>query len=177
MKAREFVNLWGAGDLVRPPAEAVASAALDQKSAEFLLDAGLPRRAGLELDFSSLEEGLPHLADLLRSRGMQVEEEWAGYCVLGQDNAGYICVVPERDDAIVAVWPRERLERFVNTGIQHLAECLLAYRNISKGSSHLDDASYAEDLRRYIVGVDPAALQDAESWWSVVIEQASYGDL
>lgn len=44
---------------------------------------------------------------------------------------------------VVAVWPRGRLERFVNTRIQHLAECLLAYRNISKGSRHLDDADHS----------------------------------
>ena len=113
---------------------------------------------------------------MLATKQLPIVRRWAGYRILGQDNACYLCLEPGRDE-ITAVWPRENLRRFVNTTLPQFAECLLGYREMSKGSNHLDDAVYAEELRRYIRGVDARALEDAESWWPVVAEQASYGDV
>jgi hypothetical protein len=177
MTPKEFVSLWGSGDMVHPPAAVLDSGSLGEANTTFLREAGLPRQAGLQLDFSALERGLPSLGSVLEAKGLPLQAKWAEYRVLGQDNASYLCLEPGPEGVITALWPRERLQRFVNTDIPRLAECLLAYRQISKGSDHLNDNAYASDLRRYIERVDPIALDDEESWWSVVVEQASHGDL
>jgi hypothetical protein len=117
------------------------------------------------------------LASVLEEKGVPIQAEWAEYRVLGQHNASYLCLEPGPGGAITALWPQEKLQRFVNTSIPLFAECLLAYREIAKGSDHLNDEAYASEVRRYIQRVDPTALDDEESWWSVVVEQASCGDL
>jgi hypothetical protein len=177
MTPNEFVSLWGSGDMVRPPVEVLDSSSLGESNTTFLREAGLPRHGGLHLDFSALERGLPPLGDVLTARGVPVPAQWSAYRVLAQDYVSYLCVEPGGAGALTALWPRERLRRFVNTSIPCFAECLLAYREIGKGSEHLSDEAYAGELRRYILRVDPTALDDEESWWSVVIEQAGYGDL
>jgi hypothetical protein len=171
---QEFLALWGGADMVHPPEDALVS--MGAASASFLKEAGLPRRAGLQLDFSPVEQGLPSLRNVLSAKGLSIQAGWSGCRVLGQDNASYLCIEPGRDQ-VIAVWPRDKLQRFVNTSIPQLAECLLGYREMSKGSDHLRDEAYAEELRRYIHRVDNQALADEESWWSVVVEQASYGDV
>jgi len=163
--------------MVHPPATVLNSDLLGEANTIFLRDAGLPRQAGLRLDFSALEQGLPLLGSLAETKGLPIQAKWAEYRVLGQDNASYLCLQPGPKGGITALWLREKLQRFVNTDIPRFAECLLAYRQISKGSDHLNDEAYASELRRYIEQVDPMALDDEESWWSVVVEQASYGDL
>lgn len=177
MTPKEFVSLWGGEDFVRPPVAQLDSGSLSEANAGFLREAGLPRKGGLQLDFSAIERGLPMLGSVLEAKGLAIQTQWTEYRVLGQDNASYMCLDTGPRGVITAVWPRERIQRFVNTNIPCLAECLLAYRQISKGSDHLNDEAYASDLRRYIERVDPIALEDEESWWSVVVEQASYGDL
>jgi hypothetical protein len=52
-----------------------------------------------------------------------------------------------------------------------------ATRQISRGSNDLGDEAYARGLRRCIHQADESALNDDEHWWSVVVEQAGYGDL
>lgn len=177
MTADEFVALWGTADMVRPPAAVLDSGLLAEPNARFLREAGLPREGGLQLSFSAVEQGLPTLASILEAKGLLCRAQWVEYRVLGQDNAAYLCLEPGPRGTVTAVWPRERLQRFVNTSIPCLAECLLAYRQISRGSDHLGAEAYASDLRRYVERVDPIALADEESWWSVVIEQAGHGDL
>jgi hypothetical protein len=174
MRAREFLDLWGPAEMVRVPGRDLAAVSIPDDSKDFLAEAGLPREAGLRLDFSALPDLEPLPAVLTRAK-LETRVAWRDLRLLGGDEASYICLTPQ--GAIVAVWPSESLERFVNSSIQQLAECLLAYREISKGSDHMDDETYAEDLRRYVVRVDPRALDDEESWWSVVVEQAGYGDL
>jgi hypothetical protein len=173
MSPKEFVALWGHADVVHPPE--TAAAFLSTSNSVFLLEAGLPRRSGLRLDFSAVDKGMPSLLDVLASRQLLEQEAWRDYRVLGQDNSCYLCLQLGRDH-VVAVWPRQKLQRFVNTTISQLAECLLGFRDMSKASDQVKDQAYAEELRRYIRRVDGAALQDEESWWSVTVEQARYGD-
>jgi hypothetical protein len=174
MKAREFLDLWGPGEMVRLPEEGLSTLSIPPDSKDFLAEAGLPREAGLRLDFSALPS-LEPLPSILARRKLETRVAWGELRVLGGDEASYICLTPQ--GAIVAVWPGEGLERFVNSSVQQLAECLLAYREISKESDHLAEEAYADDLRRYVLRLDPRALEDEESWWSVVVEQANYGDL
>src|SRR6185369_14415190 len=159
MTPKEFVALWGGSDLVHPPEGTLTS--LTSTNAAFLREAGLPRKGGLQLDFSAVGEGLPSLRDALAAKQLPIMSTWAPYKILGQDNASYLCLEPGRDE-VAAVWPRERLQRFVNATLPQFAECLLGYREMSKGSDHLDDEGYAEELRRYIRRVDARALEDDE---------------
>jgi hypothetical protein len=176
MTPDEFTSLWGPDDFVRATEAFVDQIPLPSLDKAFLQKAGLPRRPGLELDFSPLEHPLRDLETVAARAGVQPLVAWNRYLVLGGDNASYLCAL--RDEGqIWAVWPKDRLERFVNRGIPQLAACLLGYRQISRGSDGLDDEAYARDLRRYISRVDERALDGDEHWWTVVVEQAGYGDL
>lgn len=177
MTPDEFVNLWGPDDFVRATGAGFDQLPVPAPSRSFLQNPGLPRLAGLQLDFSTLERPVRDLKTLLAAEGKaQPAVDWDKFLVIGRDNASYLCAVRDLGE-IWAIWPRERLERFVNRGIPELASCLLGYRQISRGSEDLDEESYAQELRRYINQVDEAALEGEEHWWAVVVEQAGYGDL
>jgi hypothetical protein len=99
--------------------------------------------------------------------------------VLGSDERTELRV--EADSGrVTSVDPESQLPtRFVNSTIEQLVHCIDAYRDYAGTVQRATDESaargVAEDLRRTLANIDPAALADPEAWWALVAEQARQG--
>jgi hypothetical protein len=64
---------------------------------------------------------------------------------------------------------------FVNSSVPQLAECLLVSHLLLQTAKEESDDVFAELLRRSVSMIDDEALNEPESFWSVVVEEAAYG--
>jgi hypothetical protein len=69
--------------------------------------------------------------------------------------------------------------RFVNSSIDRLAQTIAAYVEYSANVREVDDERAAvrlvRGLRDRISAIDAPAVADAETWWSLILEQAEAG--
>jgi SUKH-4 immunity protein of toxin-antitoxin system len=98
------------------------------------------------------------------------------HVVIG-DDYGTELRVRLSDGAVVSIAPDGQLpSRFVNSSIERLASFIDAYRSYAgPASADADVAPLVRQLREQLTGIDPAALDDCENWWAVVLEQAEGG--
>lgn len=101
------------------------------------------------------------------------------YLIIGDDEGTDLCVQPS-DGTVYSVDPAGYLRtRFMNTDVRKLALCIALYERYRAGleglESEKEGRAAVAGLRREIATVDPAALEDPESWWSVILEQAEDG--
>ena len=103
----------------------------------------------------------------------------SGYAVLGSDERTELRV--EADSGrVTSVDPESQLPtRLVNSTVEQLVHCVDAYREYASTVQRATDESaaraVAEDLRRTLATIDPAAIADPEAWWALVVEQACQG--
>ena len=88
-----------------------------------------------------------------------------GYRTIGSDGAGNpLCI----EDPSGMIWLLDhenwfRSRQFVNSGVQHLAECLLAY---------MGEVS-VERFRDAVCGIDAPALSEGTFWWHAAEDMAT----
>jgi hypothetical protein len=81
---------------------------------------------------------------------------------------------------VTAVDPEGELPtRFLNSTIEQLVRSIDAYRDYGSSVSGAADESAAralvKDLRQALARIDPAAVAGPETWWALVLEQATAG--
>lgn len=122
MDAADFQAAWEAtGDtLYRFPTETVSVSRMPESAKQFLESAGLPQEAAPFLSFG------PGGLDWLRRPGDDLDR----YYAVGTDASGDPLVVDE--DGVVWLIDHEAPDHrtLVNSSVQALADCLLAYRNL-----------------------------------------------
>ncbi len=96
------------------------------------------------------------------------------YVIIGDDYGTDLCARLS-DGAVLSIDPQKEFPtRFVNSGIQQLAQFI----EISKsfGDSKItDSAALAQQMQETLAKIDPKAFCDPDNWWAVVLEQLAYG--
>jgi hypothetical protein len=84
-------------------------------------------------------------------------ERLAPYRVIGSDGAGNPICVEQDTGAVVLLDHEDRFltRQFVNSGVRHLAECLLAYLGERQ----------PDRFRVAVQAIDPEALAERSFWW------------
>jgi SUKH-4 immunity protein len=62
--------------------------------------------------------------------------------------------------------------RFLNSSLDQLQQCLEEYDKVRTSGD--DDLETVERFRCAMQRIDPAALDNPENWWSLIIEQLNY---
>jgi hypothetical protein len=173
----QFVAQWGTQGLVRVDSETVTPLNVPVESKQFLIEAGLPKKAEPRVTLYAPPDLLASLPQMFQEDDIDFPQEFGGYRVLADDTAFFLCLDEHRDGVIVAVDPyQEEPTRFVNTAVPQVAESLLAYRALpgpdqAAGANKETLRGWLEELRGHLRRIDPQALQDDNSWWSVILEQ------
>ncbi|WP_199881587.1 SUKH-4 family immunity protein, partial [Streptomyces sp. CB03911] len=155
---------------------AVSRQGVPEPVAQTLMWAGLPRDFG-PFFWAQAQEGrpIPTLAELAAERGVQGGPDFGGYLVLGNDYGRQLCV-QYGTAAVVAVDLEGGGEppRFVNTGVPEFVRSLALLGRMWRLRYSLtpDQAGrWTTDFQTQLAAVDPAALQSADTWWAVLLEQ------
>ena len=164
--------------LITADAAAVARHALPQLSSTFLRDVGLPAGRPFGFDFGIVRR-LPTIQYLVK--------ETDDAASLDPQHGGFPCVA-EQYGAVLALDPRfhfavRRIDLtgkheplFVNSTVELLGASLAAYVALRLDPKPpLSAAERQRRLTEQVRNFDPAALDNEEGWWRVVIEEMGYG--
>jgi hypothetical protein len=137
------------------------------------------------------EMGLGELDALyLREVGLPVGVDWTlvvlppqpgsrlpmhdGECIIAVEDPVPICV--ERDGRIVAAAPSGKLH--VNANVRAFGAFLLLYQEYRlrvRGLNETESQQLITGTETKMRDVDPAAMQDSEAYWPVIVEQMKNG--
>ena len=180
MTPDEFVARWCSQDEAAPlmpfAEQSVASLNVPDSVKQFLVSAGLPDSAAPYLCFGPETDGsIPNVSDQWHH-----PPEFARYRSIGFNSAGDPIALDEAMAGVVVCVahdaPAEPM--FVNSSVQALAACLLAYRYLvneairRNGEDAIIDnnvpSDLIEDLERQFKEIDAAAVVDFSFWGYVL---------
>ncbi|MFB7475390.1 SUKH-4 family immunity protein, partial [Kitasatospora sp. NPDC056184] len=155
---------------------AVARQGVPEPVAQTLMWSGLPREFG-PFFWAQAQEGrpIPTLAELAAERGLPGGPDFGGYLVLGNDYGRQLCV-QYGTAHVVAVDLEGTGEppRFVNTGVPEFVRALALLGRMWRlryGLTPDQAGRWTTDFQAQLAAIDPAALQSADTWWAVLLEQ------
>jgi hypothetical protein len=169
LSPQEFAAAWGSEPPLVPfPADGLEGLGLAEGDRSFLAEAGLPTEAAPFLSFETPAVGGPPTVAAQLGLGDSLRR----YRVLGTDGAGDVIALDEAQAGRVVLLDHEDnfTPTFMNSSARHLAETLLAYREVaarvrSDGSL---PAPARRKLQERIRTLDPAALSPGSFWSEVV---------
>jgi hypothetical protein len=191
---RYLVEVFGEDGVRRYDAEAVAGSPLPETTAATLAGAGLP--AELPLFFTADRPDAPPAGGLftdvatnLRERRSPAGEEkiavLAHLARIGFDGVAVIAVQcrpgagqPDGLGALWAVDPVTAASRYVNVSAAAFARSLALLADARQRMRGLDPVAAGGEvaaLQEQLMAVDASALANAETWWSLIVEQMWHG--
>lgn len=177
----EFLNQWGAEGLLRYEPAALEGVDIPEVSKRFLVEAGLPRQADLELEFDLSPEELPTLPEALEEENLPAFFD--RYRPIGVDTATTICLDERDKGRIYAVDIDGAIPtRFMNSSVPQLAEFLLVFRDgagvtLPTLASEKELEASAQALEEQFRRIDPAVFSDEDNWWPLILTQRRDGML
>ena len=174
----EFITRWGKPDLMPYKPVAFTGLPIPEASRRFLVEAGLPQQAGLELEFDLPPDELFTLAEAFEQ---DLPAFFNRYRPIGLDAATAICLDESDGWRLYAVDVDGALPiRFVNSGVPQLAEFLLVFREgagvrLPELASEEELEASAQALEREFGRIDPSVFSDPENWWPLIIMQRRDG--
>ncbi len=191
---RHLVDVFGAENVRRYDADDIADSPLPETTKATLTWAGLP--ADLPLFFTADRPDAPPAGGLftdvatnLRERRSPAGEEKIGALThlsrIGFDGVAVIAVQCQpgtgQPDGLGALWavdPVTATARYVNVSATAFARSLALIAAVRQRMQGLDPvASGAEvaALQEQLAAVDASALGNADTWWSLIVEQMWHG--
>ncbi|MEU8514341.1 SUKH-4 family immunity protein [Kitasatospora sp. NPDC048722] len=155
---------------------AVSRQGVPEPVAQTLMWAGLPRDFG-PFFWAQAQDGrpIPTLAELAAERGLPQGPDFAGYLVLGNDYGRQLCVQYGTANVVaVDVDGTGQPPRFVNTGVPEFVRSLALLGRMWRlryGLTPEQAGRWTADFQAELAAIDPAALQNADTWWAVLLEQ------
>jgi hypothetical protein len=181
----ELLEGWPTEEIVTVAPELVAGLGVPEAASHFLAEVGLPR--AFPYYFTTVghryQDPAVDVADGASLIGAYrwLEDELLR---LGSNYGEYVCV--EGGSGHVIRVPQEPLgptePGFVNSSVDTFVAFLLRVRlrQLAGGLDELSDDEVEARARVFLAALerlDPPALADEESYWSVVVEQMGYGHL
>ncbi len=183
MVAETFKKIWRAEKEPLTPISAhrLAPYPLQGETVAFLTKAGLPHEAAPFLTFirdvDEAFEGVSCLTELVAVPNVSKGQ----YIVIGQCNEGNLIAVDTHQQDRIVELDREQQYKpyFFNTSIQHLADCLVAYRdfvatvNEARGegaylAAHFSDAEFGH-LKKELMAAEPGMVL-GDCFWNAQLE-------
>ncbi|MEV7027261.1 SUKH-4 family immunity protein, partial [Kitasatospora sp. NPDC093558] len=155
---------------------AVSRQGVPEPVAQTLMWAGLPRDFG-PFFWAQAQDGrpIPTLAELAAERGLAQGPDFGGYLVLGNDYGRQLCVQYGTANVVaVDVDGTGQPPRFVNTGVPEFVRSLALLGRMWRlryGLTPEQAGHWTADFQAELAAIDPAALQNADTWWAVLLEQ------
>ncbi|MER6016006.1 SUKH-4 family immunity protein [Streptomyces bluensis] len=189
-----LVEVFGEDGVRRHDADDIADSPLPETTKATLTSAGIP--ADLPLFFTADRPEAPPAGGLftdvatnLRERRSPAGEEKIGVLAhlarIGFDGVAVIAVqcLPgtTEPDGLGAVWavdPVTATARYVNISAAAFARSLALLATARQRMEGLDPVaagSEVAELQEQLVAIDASALGDADTWWSLIIEQMWHG--
>jgi hypothetical protein len=157
---------WWADRLVPVPAASAARRPVGVTTSAFLADVGFPIESPLDVTLYRDER----LLAPMRFRDTD-------YLVIG-DDYGTTLVVEAGRDALWSLNPEQGIFRFVNSNVGHFVDFLGLYQALGeydRGLSGEQESALVAEFDAWMRCRDPAALDDADHWWSLIVEQLHDG--
>lgn len=158
------------GDNLRPvPEKALAQRDLSPATRSFLTSVGLPRKCPLQVTLYDDDR----LLRPFTSAGIT-------YYALGNDYGTTIGIRAKTDETWSFDEEGELPLRFINSRIQQFVAFLALYKLKQPDLQKAGDEEATEivnELRSQFAALDGRAVEDAENWWSVILEQTQDGFL
>ncbi|MER7772637.1 SUKH-4 family immunity protein [Kitasatospora sp. NPDC096140] len=155
---------------------AVSRQGVPEPVSQSLMWAGLPRDFG-PFFWAQAQEGrpIPTLAELAAERGLAGGPDFGGYLVLGNDYGRQLCVQYGTANVVaVDVDGTGQPPRFVNSGVPEFVRALALLGRMWRlryGLTPDQAGRWTTDFQAQLAAIDPAALQNADTWWAVLLEQ------
>ncbi|MGW1174284.1 SUKH-4 family immunity protein [Kitasatospora sp. NPDC002543] len=163
-------------NLFRYEQRAVSRQGVPEPVSQTLMWAGLPRDFG-PFFWAQAQEGrpIPTLAELAAERGLGAGPDFGGYLVLGNDYGRQLCVQYGTAHVVaVDVEGTGQPPRFVNSGVPEFVRSLALLGRMWRlryGLTPDQAGRWTTDFQAQLAAIDPAALQNADTWWAVLLEQ------
>lgn len=183
----ELLEGWAAEEIVTVAQELLAGSDVPDQGRRFLSEVGLPR--AFPYYFTTVADHFQDPAvDVADGQSLIGLHPWRDIELLrlGSNYGQYVCVeagsgnvvqVPQEVSAATTPGPG-----FVNSSVEAFVAFLLRVRlrQLAGGLDELSDDELEARSQVFLAALrelDPAALADEESYWSVVVEQMGYGHL
>ncbi|SOB82373.1 SUKH-4 family immunity protein [Streptomyces sp. 1331.2] len=163
-------------NLFRYEQRAVSRQGVPEPVSQTLMWAGLPRDFG-PFFWAQAQEGrpIPTLAELAAERGLAGGPDFGGYLVLGNDYGRQLCVQYGTAHVVaVDIDGTAQPPRFVNSGVPEFVRALALLGRMWRlryGLTPDQAGRWTTDFQAQLAAIDPAALQNADTWWAVLLEQ------
>ncbi|GAB7181267.1 SUKH-4 family immunity protein [Kitasatospora sp. Ki12] len=173
--AQEVGTAFGQ-NVFRYEQRAVSRQGVPEPVSQSLMWAGLPRDFG-PFFWAQAQEGrpIPTLAELAAERGLPAGPDFGGYLVLGNDYGRQLCVQYGTANVVaVDVDGTGQPPRFVNSGVPEFVRALALLGRMWRlryGLTPDQAGRWTTDFQAQLAAIDPAALQNADTWWAVLLEQ------
>ncbi|MFG2843174.1 SUKH-4 family immunity protein [Kitasatospora sp. NPDC048296] len=173
--AQEVGQAFGQ-NLFRYEQRAVSRQGVPEPVSQSLMWAGLPRDFG-PFFWAQAQEGrpIPTLAELAAERGLPAAPDFGGYLVLGNDYGRQLCVQYGTANVVaVDIDGTGQPPRFVNSGVPEFVRALALLGRMWRlryGLTPEQAGRWTTDFQAQLAAIDPAALQNADTWWAVLLEQ------
>ncbi|RBM22769.1 SUKH-4 family immunity protein, partial [Streptomyces sp. PT12] len=176
---QELAQAFGPQGVFRYTPQTVSRHGVPEIVQQTLLWSGLPLEIG-PFFWAQAQPGrpVPTLAEVAMERGVQPSPDAGSYLVMGTDFGRQICV-QYGTAAIVAV-PLEIDQggpvppQFVNASLPQFARCMALLGRMWRlrlGLNSEQAGRWTTDFQAQLASLDPMAVADPESWWSVLLEQ------
>ncbi|MEV6466883.1 SUKH-4 family immunity protein [Kitasatospora sp. NPDC051702] len=173
--AQELGTAFGQ-NVFRYEQRAVSRQGVPEPVSQSLMWAGLPRDFG-PFFWAQAQEGrpIPTLAELAAERGLPAAPDFGGYLVLGNDYGRQLCVQYGTAHVVaVDVDGTGQPPRFVNSGVPEFVRSMALLGRMWRlryGLTPDQAGRWTTDFQAQLAAIDPAALQTADTWWAVLLEQ------
>ncbi|WP_077060959.1 SUKH-4 family immunity protein [Streptomyces sp. MP131-18] len=177
---QELAQAFGPQGVFRYTPQTVSRQGVPEIVAQTLVWSGLPLEIG-PFFWAQAQAGrpVPTLGELAMERGIQPAPDAGSYLVMGTDFGRQLCV-QYGTAAIVAV-PLEAgpggqvvPPQFVNASLPQFARCMALLGRMWRlrlGLNSEQAGRWTTDFQMQLASLDPMAVADPESWWSVLLEQ------
>ena len=163
MSPTHVQDFWGMENLIRWSSASLRDLAIPEAAKAWLTHVGLPMKAECAFRFADATSPLP--LDRVRPSLKRI----------GFDGPVSICIDEEHEGHIVADESAIGGQtRFMNASIQRFAAFLTLYemyRRASRGVSESKAIEIVENVEKLMREIDPDALSDPNSYWSLILEQ------
>jgi hypothetical protein len=172
MSDAEIVNFWGAENLKRWAEKNLRALNIPQSSKLFLMEVGFPWNEHWGFRIERETEELPSLPNNRNLRRI---------CFFG--HGASICLDEEQGGSVLWVsGPKLTRQSYVNSDVRSFAQFLVLCEGFARTGQTVPKKDYMDYAHMMVPmieermrKIDPKALEDEESLWSITIEQMEDG--
>ena len=155
------------GKLAAPSSDIYANCIIHPETKELLQNVGLP----INLDVLLLNF---YYEDMIKVLTVSNNN----YLVIGDDYGTFICIEALTGEVYSINSALEHSSRFINSSLLSFLQFIIIYINWKDSLIDADDneaSDIVNELKEDFFSIDDKALDSAENWWNIILEQHELG--